>query len=89
MLADCSLSPLCLHALIIEDWSRDVLRGAWPATVQGLNAVSVDFPDVRRDPERDGRLTEVIARWMAGRLLRWGRPLQSNGRDTAERRQAR
>jgi len=24
MLADCSLSPLCLHALIIEDWSRDV-----------------------------------------------------------------
>jgi hypothetical protein len=36
MLADCSLSPLCLHTLTIEDWSRDVLQGAWPATFQGL-----------------------------------------------------
>jgi hypothetical protein len=47
MLADCSLSPLCLHALIIEDWSRDVRRGAWPATVRGLNVASMDRPGVR------------------------------------------
>jgi hypothetical protein len=57
MLADCSLSPLCLHALIIEDWSRDVLRGAWPAAAQGLNAAFMDLPDVRRGFERDRRFT--------------------------------
>ena len=60
MLADCSLSPLCLHALIIEDWSRNVLRGAWAATVQGLNAAFMDRPDVRRGFERDRRVPGVI-----------------------------
>ena len=69
MLADFSFSPLCPHALI-KDWPRDVPRGAWPATVQGLNAAFMDRPDVRRGFERDGRITAASRKgWSRGEDL--------------------
>jgi len=60
MLTDRTLSPVCLHALSIEDLVMRCARGAWPTPVQVLLNSAVELLAGQPCSERDRRLNDGI-----------------------------